>query len=75
MSTPATNHLRFRRYIKRKEGTSVRAVEVTPDNVHQIRTLWKHPEAEIGQFYVRFPVNTAKLMDPNHFKKIYRDPA
>ena len=75
MSTPVTNYLVFKRYIARRQGTSAQAVEVTEHNVVQIRTLWKRPEAKVGQFYVRFGNNQAMMMDAKPFGKYYRDPA
>ena len=66
--------LQFKRCIKRDEGTNATYVEVTENNVQQIRTLWKKPEAEIGQMLVRFGVGNSKLIDSERFERYYRLP-
>lgn len=75
MSSLRSNvHLTFKSYVARRQGTRITAVEVTEHNVDQIRTLWKRPEAEVGQFYIRFGNNQAKMMDAKPFTAYYRGP-
>ena len=62
----------FKSYIKRAQGTTARAVEVTEDNVEEIQTLWKRPEAVVGQMYVRYGLGTGQVMETDHFARHYR---
>ena len=49
---------------------------VSAENLELIRTLYKQPEAEVGQYLVKYGYRDCdvKLMTEEHFRKYYREP-
>jgi len=63
--------LHWRRAVKKAQGTNITFVRVTSQNVEEVRTLWKHPEANPGTVYIKWQTGS-KVIASETFRKYYR---
>jgi len=63
--------LHWRRAVKKAQGTNITFVRVTSQNVEEIRTLWKRPEANPGTVYIKWSTGS-KILVSETFRKYYR---